>query len=590
LLLSSKLIKWAVGLRVDPDDIGVLNVEVLDDIVGDLRGCRNVLKEGLQATSHLVKAVSVARAVGRCPYEARLIEIMGASDLAASTSVFPGKGQSVHQVLAVAVPRLFDDFIAARDFAGALDSAEEYVRAAYDELREAGVPPLVEEARTTRGEAVLSSAVKIVKVFVTFTRQLDERQILDLPAARVRAELELFDYKMHVRGVADLVVEEPGRRRAVVVEWKTSLGAGDAAPSPDEIVQGYVYSVMVAHRLGHADGAKAVEECAVFPVVIRDRGEINPYSISRCFKTARSSRLSEERILKEIKLAATHLILSMLDLRRVDSSWDRMKERRLCEKDGKVAYRRVPGALRNRGYTLNPLKNDGYPCGYCRFRDACRFYIFSKQDPDETHRLAWRARYRVYGVRENALLPFYSIAKVSRVEGFIPLEGGSRADYFHTIEVDRGELRARLIREVREEEHKRGVPLTVRAGKPVAIFLRDAEEIIYSTSFSGTVDRVEVRGGELTVTVSFEGKLAKLSYFLLRDLLEREGELARGVVAVEGNIDLTHLELMAIDAFQRSVKELARSGEIDVKTAKEIAFEAGYKVRRRLYSLFGPAA
>jgi len=31
---------------------------------------------------------------------------------------------------------------------------------------------------------------------------------------RVRAELELFDYKMHVRGFADLVLEEAG---AVVV-------------------------------------------------------------------------------------------------------------------------------------------------------------------------------------------------------------------------------------------------------------------------------------------------------------------------------------------------------------------------------------
>jgi hypothetical protein len=250
---------------MDLDEIGMLNVEVLYDIVGNLADCRNRLEKGLRASSHLVKAVSVARAVGRCPFEARLIEIMGASDLAASTSVFPGKGQSVHQVLSVAVPRLFADFIAVREFDRALNAVDEYVNNAYDELREARVPPLEEEARTTRGDAVIRSAVKMARVFVQFMRQLDAKQILDVSEARVRAELQLFDYKMHVRGVPDLVVEEPAKRRAVVVEWKTSLGVeGGATPSPDEIAQGYVYSIMVAHRLGFKDGAKAVENAPYF--------------------------------------------------------------------------------------------------------------------------------------------------------------------------------------------------------------------------------------------------------------------------------------------------------------------------------------
>ena len=574
---------------MDSDEIGRLNVEVLYDIVGDLADCRNRLKEGLRASSHLVKAVSVARAVGRCPFEARLIEIMGASDLAASTSVFPGKGQSVHQILAVAVPRLFVDFIITREFDKALGAVESYVSNAYNELREARVPPLEEEARTTRGDAVISSAVKMARVFVQFMRQLDAKQVLDVSEARVRAELQLFDYKMHVRGVPDLVVEEPAKRRAVVVEWKTSLGVeGGATPSPDEIAQGYVYSIMVAHRLGFKDGAKAVEECAVFPVVIRDKGRKNPYSISRCFKIAKSTRLSEEKILKEIKLAATHLILSMLNLKKVDSSWDREKEKALCGRGGKVVFRYVPEALRNKGYTLNPHVNTNYPCGSCRLKEACKFYLFSKQNPDEVHQLAWRTRYRVYGVRENALLPFYSIAKMSWVRGFIRLEGGARADFFERIEVDEEELKAYLIRSVREEEERRGVPLTVREGKPVTIFLGDSEEIIYSTSFSGNVDKVLREGDELRVVVSFEGKFTKLSYFLLRDLLSREEKLSRGVVAVESNVDLTHIELMAIDAFQRAVKKLAEEEGWNMEEAKRVAFEAGYKVKRRLYRLFGP--
>ncbi|MFZ8838326.1 MAG: hypothetical protein ACO2PM_05205 [Pyrobaculum sp.] len=174
------------------------------------------------------------------------------------------------------------------------------------------------------------------------------------------------------------------------------------------------------------------------------------------------------------------------------------------------------------------------------------------------------------------------------MRGFIRLEGGARADFFERIEVDREELKAYLIRSVREEEERRGVPLTVREGKPVTIFLGDSEEIIYSTSFSGNVDKVLTQVDELRVVVSFEGKFTKLSYFLLRDLLSREEKLSRGVVAVESNVDLTHIELMAIDAFQRAVKKLAEEEGRDIEEAKRVAFEAGYKVKRKLYRLFGP--
>jgi len=130
---------------MDLDDIGRLNIEVLDDIVNGLRPCRNVLMEGLRRSSHLIKTVSVARAVGRCPFEARLIEVMGASDFMASASVFPGKGLSVHQVLAVAVPRLFDDFLKQLDFTRAYGSVDNYIKAAFDELVASGVPPVAEE-------------------------------------------------------------------------------------------------------------------------------------------------------------------------------------------------------------------------------------------------------------------------------------------------------------------------------------------------------------------------------------------------------------------------------------------------------------
>ncbi len=571
---------------MDPDDIGELNVGVLEEVVGDLTACRNVLKEGIRATSHLVRAVSVARAVGRCPFEARLIEVMGASDYAASASLFPGKGIAVHQVLALAVPRLFSDFVAQREFGKALGAVEEYVRGALEELREGKVPPVADEAGTTREDSVVRSAGLMASKFVELMKALDGKRI-DVGRARVRAELELFDYKLHVRGVVDLLVEEPGREgRGVVVEWKTSRGEEKGeAPSPDEVAQAYLYSVMAAHRLGYTNGVDAVLNCAVFPVIIRDRGRTNPYSVSRCYKTARRE-VDEGALLHDIKLAATHLLLNLLDLKKVDKSWDVDKERRICGRDGKTVYRRVPERLLNRGYQLNPRFNKGFPCSSCRLREACLFYLFSKLEQDEVHRIAWRARRSVFRVRENALLPYYSLAKYGGVGGFVRLEGGSRADLFERLEVSEGGLKAVLYRRVRDEERQRGLPLTVREGKPVSVFLKDVDELIYSSNFSGNVERVEVSGDELSVTVSFEGRFTRLAYFLLRDLLERERSLAIGVVAVEGNVDLTHIELMSIDAFQRATKLLVEEGGLPEDEAKQVAFEAGYKPKRWLYSLF----
>jgi hypothetical protein len=157
---------------------------------------------------------------------------------------------------------------------------------------------------------------------------------------------------------------------------------------------------------------------------------------------------------------------------------------------------------------------------------------------------------------------------------------------FERLEVSEGELKAVLYRRVRDEERRRGLPLTVREGKPVSVFLKDVDELIYSSNFSGNVERVAVSGDELSVTVSFEGRFTRLAYFLLRDLLERERSLASGVVAVEGNVDLTHIELMSIDAFQRATKLLMKEGSLPEDKAKRVAFEAGYKPKRWLYDLF----
>jgi hypothetical protein len=424
-------------------------------------------------------------------------------------------------------------------------------------------------------------------------RDVHNRELIDLSKARVRSELQLYDYKIHIRGIADLVVENPESKRGVVIEWKTSRGAeGGATPSSDELAQAYIYAILIAHRLGYPDGTKAVLECNVFPVIIRDRGRINPYSVSHCYPTA-NRVFDEKNLLNQIKFAATHLILSILDLRKVDNSWDRDKERKICGvKEGDkvvVKYRRVPKILfEDKHYLLNPKENKDYPCKSCGLKDACEFYLFSGHGMEEVDKLAWRARYRVFGVRENALQPFYALTKEGYINSFIRLGGASRADYFESLEFDSDGLKVRLRRPIREEEENRGIPLTVREGKPAIIFLRDADEIIYSTNFTGNVDSVSVRGDEVNVVVSFEGKYTRLEYFLLKELVEREPNLKQGVVVIEGNVDLTHIELTSIDAFQRATKKAVKEWKAPENEAMRVAFQNGYRVKRQLYMLFGP--
>jgi hypothetical protein len=282
-----------------------------------------------------------------------------------------------------------------------------------------------------------------------------------------------------------------------------------------------------------------------------------------------------------------------LDLRKVDNSWDRDKERKICGvKEGDkvvVKYRRVPKILfEDKHYLLNPKENKDYPCKSCGLKDACEFYLFSGHGMEEVDKLAWRARYRVFGVRENALQPFYALAKEGYINSFIRLGGASRADYFESLEFDSDGLKVRLRRPIREEEENRGIPLTVREGKPAIIFLRDADEIIYSTNFTGNVDSVSVRGDEVNVVVSFEGKYTRLEYFLLKELVEREPNLKQGVVVIEGNVDLTHIELTSIDAFQRATKKAVKEWKAPENEAMRVAFQNGYRVKRQLYMLFGP--
>jgi len=543
------------------NDVGALNVSVVGELLEGLSNpirCRKRVEQALRLTSHLVKAVSVARAVGRCPFEARLMELMGASDLAASTSVFPGKGEEVHQVLALAVPRIFHDYLTQLDFAGALGAVGDYVSDAFEELKEWRVPP-ISEADATRGEVVKKTVKFMAAKFVELVKDLNRRGLLDPTRARVRAELELFDYKMHVRGIADLVLEEVGAGRAVVVEWKTSRGSG-GAPEPEEVVQGYVYAVAVAHRLGYDNGVRAVLECRVFPVIIRDSGRINPYSVSKCYRTTEKG-VDEAKLLHEIQLAATHLVLSLVNFKKVDKSWNMDKELNLCgvviNGERKSAIRRVPKALLEKGYSLNPITNKKFPCGYCSLKETCKFYLFSKHELEEVDRLAWRARYRVFGQRENAFLPLWSLAVEGESRGV--LEGGTRVDIFEELILPKGGvLGVELVRRVTYEDRSRGVPLTVREGKPAFLFLRDVEEPIYRVNFLGDVSRVDFDDYYVRVRVNFEGRFSRISYFLLRDLIRRELDLRFNVLAVEGNVDLTHIKLWSLMYFEELQRKWPR--------------------------------
>jgi len=521
-----------------------------------LDGCAKKASEILRQTAHLIKARSVAYGSAQCIFKARLVEAFGASGF--FQSIIPGKGSLVHQILAISFPYAFIDFINDD-----LQNLDRYINEAVYTLEENGMIP--DPSPNLIATAKKESVTMLERALDTIP-EISERIGLKLNNARVYTEIQLMSYKLHIWGVLDALIEDHINQRAIVIDWKTreQLEGRAAQIGDPDIAQVCAYAMLVADRLGFEDPRKPVLEGKIVPIIIRPRGKIPVAGISPAYKTM-DRRLSLEQYLNRIILTAEHLTLTLTNVRKLaGSDFDKICRFKSSRSGRRVsAFRYTPSDL-PRG---NP-ENDRYPCNVCGLREECLFYIRTSIEPEEIDRLAWRSRFAIYSIRENALQPYkeihdkiayYNLSADSLEHGeLFTLEGGSRIDIFDEAEAPGDCIIVK--RDLRKKELEEDRIITIREGKPAALFFHEehVRSPLLRLCFVGRVDEVTIDedNEKILVTVGAPNIPSRLHQVLFKFYLKQWGDLTSRIIGVETNVDLTQLELRAIDAFQRGTRRV----------------------------------
>jgi len=569
---------------------------VIERFIEEITGeplCGLAAREIISRTAHMVKARSVAYGAGMCIFAARLAEAMGAvTDL---LSTLPGKGRLVHQILALALPRIFyDDRFHDHFLNGSLSiqNIKYIIEKSFNDLIDHSV--VDKEYALEHGEESINASIKMISNLVNVLPTLIKALGMSYDVLRLYTELLLYSYRYHIVGVIDALIEDPIRKKAIVIEWKTGK-----APLEWEMAQGYVYSLLEADRLGYDDPIKAVKDEHIIPIVIRPAGRIQVYSISDLYRTA-DRKTNKSELLDKIILSSEHLVLTIASPRKF------IKEsvEELCKIESRHAGRKISGFRRTPDLLprSNPLKRgDKYPCNMCPYREACLFYIASYEEPTKFDSLMWRARFAVYDVRENALQPLKELYDIVSVKTGSPVEvekmvlnnidklekrlrsSNNRVDYFEYARIDPVNHFIELYRPLSPMECSEIPfrPLTLREGKPVLVIFRDLyiNNLLMRLSFHGRIDEINIikknNMDYIVLYVSAPNMASRLSILILDSISKYDKSILEKPLAIEVNVDLTQLELQAIDAFHRATKELVRR-----RFGKE-----AYDVLRKLYKM-----
>ena len=563
----------------------------IEQYITELTGCKScgeAARQVLEKTSHLIKARSVAWGAASCIFLARLIVGMGARGF--FHSIIPGKGSLVHQILALAFPRLFIDHKYSLVEGGLEDiDYDDYVMQALNDLDRLHILSAKPIDQTARDAAIRDSKV-MLREGVIVLRDLMPKLGMRPDTTKVYTEMQMMSYKLHTWGVLDALVEDAGVRRAIIIEWKTGE-RGETPPirNPD-LAQVVLYALMEAERLDYDDLEAPILEGRIVPVIVRPRGRIPRYSVSPAYPTSERT-LDLKELMRKIILAAEHLVLMIT---RAEKFIDRNLER-LCQVELRgrrySALRKIPDELPWGNPTKDPPR---WPCSACFIKDECEYYVFSRSEPDFIDKLAWRSRYAIYSYRENALKPYkevhdivcrggFSVSKLADLRTLA--ESGNRVDVFNRAEAS--EEGIRLFRWVRPVEEREERLLTVRQGKPVAVFFneRHVRSPLLRLTYVGRVEEVELtEGGEVMVLITSPNLASRLQNILFIDYLREWPDLTTEIVALETNVDLTQLELKAIDAFQRATKRARDKIRDELKKFRE---ELKISRKEALAELFG---
>ena len=554
---------------------------LIEDYITRITGqrvCGRAAEMALEKTAHLIKARSVAYAATFCIFSSRLTETIGVAT--GVRSIIPGKGHIVHQLLALALPEALHENLHSivRNEIEEIPYRE-YINRAERTLKESSIPP-IQTANVSIIQRSKDEATNMLKHAIKFVSNISHKIKLDLLQAKTYTELHLMSYRYHIWGVADAIVEDKTNRKALIIEWKTTREADQLrTPSSWEEAQAIIYSILEGERLNYEDPSYPLLNGRIVPAIIRPRGKIPIYSRSPIYNTTQRESLSKEEI-DRIILAAEHLTLLLTDVGALVGR----NYRELCKYTSSYsgrryeAFRKVPESLPKGNPKREPLS---WKCNMCNLRQECLFYIQKYEEPEEIDRLAWRTRYAIYKIRENALQPLKELrdlmtqgADIKRITRDLrTLQSGNRVDFFDFIEPYReGFILKRRTRKTEEEEQR---IITVREGRPVILFVSewDVKDPLMRLSLHCRVDNVDIEDRNIVkVEVGAPTAVSKLSIKIFENYLRNYPGIAKGIVVVETNIDLTQLELKAVDAYQRGTKRISKIDKNQEKEAFSLVF------------------
>jgi len=553
--------------------------------------CSKTVKLILSTTGHVPVAYNVARGAGFCSYFARMVEVIGVKE--SFTLRISGKGSEIHRILGIASINVFKD--------GVLPPPEHYI----DEAIEDAIKTL-----EISDEKSVSIARLLLKNLIdNLNRFLNLIKSNNTPFIPI-AEQQLIDYKVHIRGVPDLILENREQRKSIVVEWKTS----PESVSEWEGAQVLAYALLAGRRFGFSpeeamdailgkynESTNEFEELHILPVIIRPstnpKVRIKPHPA--LWGLTGEDLIKElekfKKLLFNVKLEAEHLTVLNFNTRRLSPGESKFISEKCL---AKTRSEHKVNSLRLTPYQLprgKPREQSKYPCIACNegIRMACKYYYGSGFNVrDSFDKTMWGLRFKVYDKLESLLLEYKAIYDIFAEKGNLireiieegkGLEYNSMGSYAtinervspcsieiidkkrniskvkiditeKVIDVNTNNYTLTARRKLRGYERD-GIPSTLRDGKPCMLVFLENDIPFLSINLFCRVDEVDVYEDFVDYILGIPSSAFRYQFLLLKKYFETQMFKDVPIILLQVDANLLHLELRTIDLLQRTFDE-----------------------------------
>jgi len=621
------------------ENVDYSQVQRYEDFLSQLqlehaKDCGNLLKTLDSKISHLPRVTSIASGVGHCIYEAKLKELLGIKGVVSSS--FPGKGVTIHKLLALASLEVFGKNNLPRDL-------EKFFKELSGELE---------------GIKVTKEDIEVAKELFTSLLHVKDNlfRIVGINRDNVRpvVEQQFYDYDLHMLGVPDLVLEDIKDKRAVVVEWKSHPLQQKKARSVSsyEKAQVTAYAMLEARRLGYELNPSRPDQPSVFdavsgrltdsgiegvrvlPVVIRPdqktnkRLSIPPHPLLSGRGNLKNKYNEFRKVMGEIYVTAHYLAYIMTSFWLYGFSKEDFDE---CSKQvgnqKRIVFVWPPPRPIPRG---KPTKqNNSKLCKFCSVTDECKFYI-GEHHMNTFHRMMWKLRYSSLSEKEKLMWPFRAIYELSKFhtsrdsivrnikKGRSVIWNGEYTRFSNSsprnrfiVELSKRDkfsfkidvidslyydetldsfIGIRQAREFEINSNKKKVyhPFVLDESTPVVLYLNDKASMIpLSINMTGSISEVVFdrdKDGKTVIKYTIDIPSLALSFqkTVLRKYLQLYPEMFKDIIVVQVGVDLTHIDLITLDAFQRVIGRRIEKLEKELKKNKELEDEKQKELEREI--------